>query len=159
MSQRRAMHCFGLLILAALLVLGAACDDDEGDDSTVTPSADASATSAPTQRPSATATVNPSTTLGPAATLELRADPQELACDGEQASAVTARVLDAAGYPVEDGTRVTFNVQVLGSADPINAETLNGEATTSVIALAEGAGVVVNVTSGDAAASIRVDCS
>jgi hypothetical protein len=153
------MHCFGLLILAALLVLGAACDDDEGDDSTVTPSADASATSAPTQRPSATATVNPSTTPGPAATLELRADPQELACDGEQASAVTARVLDAAGYPVEDGTRVTFNVQVLGSADPINAETLNGEATTSVVALAEGAGVVVNVTSGDAAASIRVDCS
>ena len=159
MSQRRATHCFGLLIVPALLVLGAACDDDDGDDSTLTPSADASATSAPMQRPTATATVNPSTTPGPAATLELRADPQALTCDGEQASAVTARVLDAAGHPVEDGTRVTFNVQVLGSADPINAETLGGEATTAVTALAERAGVVVNVTSGDAAASIRIHCS
>jgi hypothetical protein len=145
-------------MLGALLVLGAGCDDDDSDDPAPTPSEIASATGAPTQRPTAAATIDPDVTPGPAATIELRADPQELTCDGDRASAVTARVLDADGQPVQDGTRVTFIVQVLGSADPVNADTLAGEATTSVTALAERAGVVVNVTSGDAAASIRIDC-
>ena len=86
MFLRRGMHCFGLLFVAALLVLGAGCDDDEDDSSVVTPAAVASATSAPMQRPTATATVDPSTTPGPAASVELRADRLELTCDGEQAS-------------------------------------------------------------------------
>ncbi|HXK34557.1 MAG TPA: invasin domain 3-containing protein [Dehalococcoidia bacterium] len=103
-------------------------------------------------------TLDPSITPGPPERIELRAEPQALACDGENASTVTARVLDEAGQPVADGTAVTFSVQALGTADPIGAETSAGEAQTSVTALGERVGVVVNVSAEGAAASIRIDC-
>jgi hypothetical protein len=104
------------------------------------------------------ATADPDVTPGPPIKIELLADPQELVCDGEAASTVTARIFDASGVPVADGTDVTFSVVTLGTADPINTTTVGGEATTSVVALGEGVGVAVNVTSGDAATSVRIDC-
>jgi len=108
--------------------------------------------------PSPPATVDPEVTPGPPARIELSAQPQTLVCDGSTPSIVTARVLDAAGRPVIDGTDVRFIVVALGSVDPVQAETSGGSAATEMTALAENAGVVVNVTSGDAQASIRVDC-
>lgn len=150
------------VLLAGIAAGGAACDDDDGGgDATSTPSVVAQASAGPTQ-PVATAAPRPTIdvehTPGPAATLQLSAEPAELVCDGDRASMVTALVLDRDGQPVDDGTRVNFSVQVSGTADPINAETEGGVATTSVVALGEGIGVVVNVTSGDAAMALRIDC-
>jgi hypothetical protein len=146
-------------LIAAGLVL-AACDDD--DDGNEAPSAIASATLAATQPPAGTPvpvpTIDPVHTPGPAAIIVLRAEPQALTCDGEAASIVTALVLDADNQPVEDGTEVTFSVVASGTADPIDAETSGGEAQTEVVALGEQVGVVVNVSSGDAAMAIRIDC-
>ena len=150
-----------LLVCGAALVLAAAACGGGGGGADVTISATGSAplaTKPPATTPVVTATIGPVVTPGPAATLQLSADPQELKCDGEQSSAVTARVLDSAGQPVNDGTSVTFSVQALATADPIDTETFAGEATTSVTALGARVGVVVNVTSGKAAAAIRIDC-
>jgi hypothetical protein len=153
-----AAHWLLVPLIAAGLVL-VACDDDDGDE---TPSAVASATLAATQPPADTPapapTVDPEHTPGPASTIELRAEPQALTCDGDTPSIVTALVLDAEGQPVEDGTEVTFSVVASGTADPIDAETSGGEAQSEVVALGEQVGVVVNVSSGDAAMAIRVDC-
>ncbi len=154
-----------VLIGAALVVaaFGVACSDDDDGEPTPGSATDLPATvgatvSVPSPAVTVVATADADVTPGPPIKIELLADPQELACDGEAASTVTARVLDSDGVPVADGTDVTFSVQALGTADPINATTGDGEATTSVVALGEDVGVVVNVTSGDAAASIRIDC-
>ena len=156
---------YGVLVFgAALLFAGIACSGGSGKQD-VTPSGVASASTAtetetatPAITPRAAPSVNPKRTAEPAATVELSADPQSLICDGKRASTVTARLLDEAGQPVEDGTPVHFSVQALGSADPINTETTRGAAQTGVIALSGQAGVVVNVTSGNVAAAIRIDC-
>ena len=152
---------YGVLVVgAALLFAGIACSGGSGKPD-VTPSSVAStstSTATPDITPRAAPSVNPKRTAEPAATVELSADPQSLICDGKRASTVTARLLDEAGQPVEDGTPVHFSVQALGSADPINTETTRGAAQTGVIALSGQAGVVVNVTSGSVAAAIRIDC-
>lgn len=162
-GTRRLRTALVAAVGAAAVLLAAACDDDgngngNGDE---TPAATATV-EATAGVPPATVeplpTLDPSITPGPPERIELRADPQALACDGESASTVTARVLDEAGQPVADGTEVTFSVQALGTADPIDAETSAGEAQTSVTALGEGVGVVVNVSAEGAAASIRIDC-
>jgi hypothetical protein len=159
MAVHRVSRYAVLVGAVALMFAGAACGG--GGSSGVTPSATVSATQAATETP-ATAPVativSPSLTPGPAVTLQLRADPQELRCDGKQSSLVTARVLDGTGQPVKDGTPVKFSVQALGTADPVDTETLDGEAKTSVTSLGERVGVVVNVTSGDVAVAIRIDC-
>jgi|CXWL01.1.fsa_nt_gi hypothetical protein len=150
-------------VLATVVL--AACGDDDGATS-ATPTPAPSTTRVVTESKTALqTTLAPSptvstddATLGPAATIELTADPQKLTCDGEQASVVTASVFDAGNRPVDDGTEVRFSVVALGTADPINTVTTDGVAKTSVVALASQAGVVVNVTSGEASASIRVDC-
>lgn len=155
---------FGTYCVLATLVLGA-CGDDDGGNST-TPAPAQSATAVITESKTALqTTLAPSPTVsaddatpGPAASIELTADPQQLACDGQQASVVTASVFDAGNRPVDDGTDVRFSVVALGTADPINTVTQDGAAETSVVALASQAGVVVNVTSGEASASIRIDC-
>ena len=161
MRVRAVVRWCSVLIVAASMVF-AACDDDDDDAGDATPPAAVSVTAAATEPPAETpapqATIDPEHTPGPAARIELSAEPQALTCDGTAASAVTALVSDADGQPVEDGTRVTFSVVASGTADPINAETTGGVAETSVVALGEEVGVVVNVTSGDAAAAIRVDC-
>ena len=149
-------------VLATLLLAG--CDG--GDDGSLSPTPALSATAAVTASTTVLATTlaaTPSSTAdeatpGPAATIELAADPQQLTCDGEQASVVTANVFDAGNRPVADGTGVRFSVVALGTADPINTVTTDGVAETSVVALASQAGVVVNVTSGEASGSIRIDC-
>ena len=150
------------IALVALTLLGASsCDDDDyGADATPTSPASATfvATPAPAASPTALATIDPVHTPGPATTIALRVVPQQLTCDGTQPSVVTAVVLDEANQPVEDGTVVNFSVVVSGSADPVNAGTVDGVAESSVTALAQGQGVVVNVSAGTAAASARIDC-
>jgi hypothetical protein len=137
----------------------AACDDGDDAEPTAVPSATLPATqntSIPAGTPAST--VDPNVTPGPPIALELTADPQQLVCDGEQESQVTARVIDALNNPVADGTEVHFEVVTLGTADPINATTLGGIAESTVVALGEDVGVVVNASAGEAAASIRIDC-
>jgi adhesin/invasin len=150
-------------LFAMALVSGAvalvACDDDADEGAgTSTPAVTAAATAQP--RPATT--VPPQSpvpgTPGPAATLALTADPQRLACDGTQTSTITALVSDDAGRPVDDGTPVNFSVVTLGTIDPINATTTDGVATAILTPRAEGGGVVVNVTAGEAAEGLRVDC-
>jgi hypothetical protein len=150
---------FALLLTAVcILAVGCSDDDDGGGEATPTATLAAAVTPASTTAPTVAPTIDPSITPGPAATLELSASPQRLVCDGSTVSTVRARVLDEAGVPVADGTAVHFDVQALGTADPINAETESGVATTSLTARGEGVGVVVNVSAGDAAAAIRIDC-
>jgi hypothetical protein len=153
-----------LIIVATMLAV--ACDDKDGADETptaaVTPPA-SPRTVAPTAPPGSS---TPQRTPGPPATIELTAEPQQLVCDGNAASKVTARVFDAQGHPVADGAIITFGVVTLGTAEPINAPILGGMAETSVVALATGLAAgqgvpVVVSTSGDAgvvSASIRIDC-
>ena len=147
------------LFVALMPLLAVACDDDDDGGDEPTPTATFAATPTPfSPSPTALATLAPGVTPGPAATIDLTAEPQALGCDGTTPSVVTARVTDATGQPVADGTVVNFSVVTLGSVDPVNAQTAGGIATTEMTALAEGQGVVVNVTSGEAAASIRIDC-
>lgn len=161
---RRTTRHFVFACLVALMLVASACSDDGG--AKATPSAVVAAATTPTiaatvtqfTPPMATLVVTASATPRPPAAIELGAAPQKLSCDGVQSSVVTARVLDQAGQPVVDGTRVTFSVVALGAADPIEAETVAGQAKTSVTAIGQQVGVVVNVTSGDAATAIRIDC-
>lgn len=159
-QHRRSIRLALLCPLVAVLV-ATACDDDDGGDPTPTPPAIAT-TPAPATSPTASASTStppPSDgTPGPAETITITATPQELVCDGVQPSVITARVVDSEGRAVDDGTRVNFSVVTLGSVDPVNADTVDGEATTTLTALAQGVGVVINVTAGNAAASARVDC-
>jgi hypothetical protein len=159
MRARLTSRSAALLMVVPLLVAGVGCSGGGGKP-TATPTSTASPalTRTPITTPPATSSPEPRSTPLPAATLELSADPQQLTCDGAQVSTVSARVLDSARNPVADGTAVHFSVQVLGAADPVDAETVAGVATTSITARGERVGVVVNVTSGEAAAGIRVDC-
>ena len=148
------------LVCLSLAALAAACDDGDGDEEpSPIPSPTLSATrSTPTAVPTQGATVDPNATPGPPIAIELSAEPQQLVCDGVEESTVTALVVDALNVPVADGTNVHFEVATLGTADPINTTTVDGIAETTVVAVGSGQGVVVNVTSGEAASSIRIDC-
>ncbi len=100
------------------------------------------------------------TVVGTASAVALTASPAQIACDGSQTATVTAKVTDSAGNNVADGTTVNFSVVALGTANPINVKTTAGSASSTITPLSAGsAGVTVTVTSGDAQASIRVDCS
>jgi hypothetical protein len=100
------------------------------------------------------------TVVGEPAAVALVAAPTAIACDGSQTSTVTATVTDSDGNPVADGTNVNFSVVALGTADPINADTVDGVASSTIRPLSGAtAGVTVIVTAGDAQASLRVDCS
>lgn len=146
--------------VAVVAVASFACaggDDEDSAPTVVVPPT--AAPVSPVSRPTlAVPTADPSRAPGPASTIELRAEPSQLVCDGQTPSVVTALVLDSAGQPVEDGTEVRFDVVAIGSADPITADTDGGIATTDVTAFGEGVGVAVNVSSGDAAAALRIDC-
>lgn len=100
------------------------------------------------------------TVVGEPAAVALTASPAAINCDGVTSSTVTATVTDSEGNNVANGTGVNFSVVALGVADPINTSTAGGVATSEITPLAGGiAGVTVIVTSGDAQASIRVDCN
>jgi hypothetical protein len=93
------------------------------------------------------------------AAIALTASPAAIPCDGTSTSTVTAKVTDSAGNDVVDNTPVTFSVVALGTANPINTTTTGGSSTSTITPLSGGtAGVVVQVTAGDAASSIRIDC-
>ncbi|MFQ5637016.1 MAG: Ig-like domain-containing protein [bacterium] len=76
--------------------------------------------------------------IGEAATLTVTADSTSLPADGMTSTRVVARVFDAAGHSVVDGTRVSF-VTDLGEITP-TAQTQNGQAlaqfTSSVTGIA-----------------------
>ena len=102
------------------------------------------------------------------ADVTLTADPAEIACDGSATSTVSAAIVDAAGNPALSGTAVKFDVQVLGTANPINTTTNDkGIATTAVTPLAGDAkGVPVTVyvyvgeqTTPTIAKQILVNCA
>lgn len=100
------------------------------------------------------------TITGVPASIALTASPATIACDGSATSTVTAKVTDSAGNNVVDNTNVNFSVVALGTANPINVKSTDGEASSTITPLSGStAGVTVIVTSGDAQASIRVDCS
>jgi hypothetical protein len=101
------------------------------------------------------------TVVGTAANLALVADPAAVDCNGVSSSTVTAIVTDDNGNPVADGTNVNFSVVALGTANPINAPTLNGAASSQITPLPDASpgGVSVIVTADNLAqASIRIDC-
>jgi hypothetical protein len=92
--------------------------------------------------------------------IALTASPATIACDGTATSTVTATVTDSAGNNVADDTNVNFSVVALGTANPINADTVDGVASSVITPLSNAsAGVTVIVSAGDAQSSIRVDCS
>jgi hypothetical protein len=100
------------------------------------------------------------TVTGVAGSIALQASPAAIFCDGTATSTVTAHVTDSAGNNVVDGTPITFSVVALGTANPINTTTTGGTATSVITPLGNaGEGVVVTVTSGTAASSIRIDCA
>lgn len=99
------------------------------------------------------------TITGVPAAIALTADPATIACDGTATSTVTAKVTDSAGNNVVDNTGVIFNVVALGTANPIQAKTTGGSASSTITPLsANVAGTTVVVQSGDVQASIRIDC-
>lgn len=107
------------------------------------------------------------TVVGAPANVTLTAAPQPLDCNGLNAATVSAAVTDSAGTKAADGTKVNFDLQVLGTANPINAKTVDGVATTAVIPLSGvGRGVPVIATTGGGTPllpllqnSILVNCS
>ena len=150
-------------VIAAVAVVGISAlmfgcgDDGDGEATATVPALPTVGTieAAPTAAPSPVGT---GVTAGPPDRVELSAEPQLLVCDGVQESIVTARVFDENDVPVSDGIDVRFSVVALGTANPIDSETDGGVATTSVVAVGSGVGVVVNVSVGEVETAIRVDC-
>jgi adhesin/invasin len=100
------------------------------------------------------------TAVGVPAKVDLKADPAQIACDGSASSTVTATVTDSDGKNVADGTAVTFSVVALGTANPINATTKAGVATSKITPLSVGVqGVTVVVSAGSVQSSLLVSCS
>lgn len=93
------------------------------------------------------------------ASIELKAVPLVITCDGKQQSTVTVRLFDASGSPVPDGTFVAFSAYN-GNASPNNGYTQNGYVSTSVVFYSDlfKSGPNVIVDSGPFEAGIRVRC-
>jgi hypothetical protein len=100
------------------------------------------------------------TVTGVPASITLTADPAAIPCDGTATTTVSAAVVDASGTPATAGTKVHFDVQVLGTANPIDTTTNDKGVATSVISpLAGDSGVPVTVSSGNVISQILVTCS
>lgn len=126
-----------------------ACGDDTG-------TADVDATNVSGLGDPETDTVT-ITVIGAPADIALEAWPAEIVCDGVTSSDVTATVTDADGNFVVDGTEVRFDVVALGTAYPIVAETVDGEAYSTITPLSGiTAGVTVIVSAGDAEAEAAI---
>ena len=114
----------------------------------------------------AAAQVAPTSTRTPtvtpnSASIALTASPAEIVCDGVNSTTVTAKVTDAQNDNVIDGTPIAFFAESLGTTDPQDTHTINGEASSNVTPFPEAAtagGMTVVVMSGLAQASIRIDC-
>lgn len=97
--------------------------------------------------------------VGTPADVALSVDPATVACDGTSSATVVATVTDAGGNPVVNGNAVDFDVQVLGTANPVSSTTADGKAQSVITPLSAGvAGVSVVVTAGDVQSSILVNC-
>jgi hypothetical protein len=103
---------------------------------------------------------------GVPSSVNVTASASSIKCDGSQTATVTAKVTDDDGNNVADGVPVNFSVVALGTANPINTVTEDGEASTTITPLSNSsAGVTVIVTAGDydlaeaVQTSIRVDCA
>ncbi|MGD0764985.1 MAG: Ig-like domain-containing protein [Dehalococcoidia bacterium] len=84
---------------------------------------------------------------GPPDTMVLSASPASLACDGTSNTTVSATLTDADGKPVVNGNRVSFDVQTLASANPLDGRSAAGVATSAITPLAGlTSGVVVHAT-------------
>jgi hypothetical protein len=80
-------------------------------------------------------TFTPTPGAGPAASIELMPDPDEIVCDGAHSSRITAHVRDALGASVNDGTPVYFSVTGrAGIASPSGATTVDGVVDTTATA-------------------------
>ncbi len=100
--------------------------------------------------------------------MTLAATPAEVPCDGTATTTLAATLTDAAGAVAIAGTKVHFDLQVLGTANPIDAVT-NGEGVattviTPVSGVARGLPVTVSVKVGgevqpDLTQSILIRCS
>jgi hypothetical protein len=101
------------------------------------------------------------TVVGAPASVTLAADPATIACDGTATSKVTATVMDAAGNPSAAGQEVHFDVQTLGTSNPVVGKTDDkGVVTSDITPLSSlGNGVPVVVTAGNAANSVLINCS
>ncbi len=100
------------------------------------------------------------TITGVPASIDATPNPAQITCDGNTSSTVTAKVTDSAGNNVVDNTPVIFNVVALGTANPINVKTKDGEASSVITPLsAQMAGVTVIVQAGDVQKAVRIDCS
>jgi hypothetical protein len=99
------------------------------------------------------------TVLGIPAAVALTATPAAIPCDGVTSAQVAATVTDADGNPVAGGTKVKFDVQILGVAAPIIATTNNeGVATSTITPVGEAeTGVTVNVLAGPTREGSNVD--
>lgn len=102
------------------------------------------------------------------AKLTLTAAPASIPCDGTATSSVSATLADANGIPAISGTAVHFDVQVLGTANPIDTTTNDkGVASSTITPLssdARGVPATVSVTVGgvvqpNLTQSILVQCS
>lgn len=79
--------------------------------------------------------------IKPAANIALSVDPAELDCNGTNTAKVTASVTNADGIPVANGLDVNFSIVVLGTANPLKADSAAGVAS-SVISPLAGAGAL-----------------
>jgi len=110
---------------------------------------------------------NQDLTIGGApSSVSLTAQASTIKCDGSEKSTVTAKVTDSDGNNVADGVPVNFSVVALGTADPINTVTEDGQASSVITPLSNSsAGVTVIVTAGSSSiaspvqVSVRVDCA
>lgn len=92
-----------------------------------------------------------------AAAMSLTASPAAIAFDGSATAVVTAKLTDAAGQAVPDGTPVSFEVVEHGSANPASTTTTAGSASSTITpAMSAGDSITVVVTSGSVASSISV---
>lgn len=98
--------------------------------------------------------------IGEPVNLTLSVAPDAVACDGASSATVSAQVSDADGNPAVGGTQVRFDVQVLGTANPIVAGTGEGGVATSIVTplAVQDTGIPVIVTVEGVSDSILVRC-
>jgi hypothetical protein len=149
----------GITVLASGITAAFAvvCGGEDTGTGTVTATIDPNGTAGDSDDEDASVDIE---VVGEPDAVALTASPAIIDCNGTATSSVSATVTDADGNNVADGTNVNFSVVALGTANPINATTTDGVASSTITPLSNAvAGVTVIVTAGDAQASIRVDCN
>jgi hypothetical protein len=100
------------------------------------------------------------TVLGVPDSLSVVSTPAMVACDGTQTAELAVTVKDLNGDLVANGTQVEFDIQVLGTANPILATTTDGIAKSTISPLAAlGTGAPVIITTGEVQQAFLVQCA